>query len=127
MATTQSAYEWLRSKAAPRGPAVEPPPEVAPEPTDAHVEIDRLREEIADLVGGTSHGDPRRAVGSALDAVARLQVVTANLDASRPPHGAYLERALVSFADRRLQGHADAIERGMTYTADNTMRLLRGG
>jgi len=40
--------------------------------------------------------------------------------------GRHLSRALVNLADRRLLGHADAIERGMTYTADNTMRLLRG-
>ena len=55
----------------------------------------------------------------------RLQVVTANLDACNPPKGAHLGRALQAFADRRLQGHADAIERGMTYTSDNTLRLLR--
>ena len=40
--------------------------------------------------------------------------------------GDHLARALSALADRRLTGHADAIERGMTYTADNTMRLLRG-
>ena len=63
---------------------------------------------------------------SALESVAQLQVVTANLDACKPPRGADLERALVRFADQHLYGHADAIERGMTYTADNTIRLLQG-
>jgi hypothetical protein len=29
-------------------------------------------------------------------------------------------------ADARLHGHSDAIERGMTYTADNQLRLLQG-
>jgi hypothetical protein len=122
MATTQSAYDWLRSRIAPVDrPADEPTRE-----RDARLEIDRLRAEIEDLVGTAATPSRRTALDDALDAAARLQVVTANLDACNPPKGDHLGRTLVTFADRRLHGHADAIERGMTYTADNTMRLLRG-
>jgi len=67
---------------------------------------------------------PRVAIDAALGAVARLQVVSANLDANNPPHSSHLQRALVELADRQLYGHTDAVERGMTYTADNQMRLL---
>jgi hypothetical protein len=58
--------------------------------------------------------------------MARLQVVTANVDSCIPPAGIENGFALIALADKRLSGHADAIERGMTYTADNQMRLLRG-
>jgi hypothetical protein len=122
MATTQSAYDWLRSRIA---PAARPNGEPARE-RDARTEIDHLRSEIEDLVGAAAASTPREALDEALGAAARLQVVTANLDACNPPKGPHLSRALVTFADRRLLGHADAIERGMTYTADNTIRLLRG-
>jgi hypothetical protein len=54
-----------------------------------------------------------------------LQVVTANLDACRIPDRR-AGRALVDLADRRLQKFNDAIERGMAYTADATMRRLAG-
>ncbi len=121
MATTQSAYDWLRSRIA---PAARPQGEL-PRERDARAEIDRLRAEIEDLVGAPA-STPRGALDEALGAAARLQVVTANLDVCNPPKGEHLSRALVTYADRRLMGHADAIERGMTYTADNTMRLLRG-
>jgi hypothetical protein len=123
MATTQSAYDWLRSKAAPARPGPAAPEPDLPEP---HTEIERVHNEIATLVSGSNQAEPRAALDSALDAVARLQVVNANNDACNPPRAQHLGRALVSFADSRLSGHADAIERGMTYTADNTMRLLRG-
>jgi hypothetical protein len=33
---------------------------------------------------------------------------------------------MVALADSHLRGHTDAIERGMTYTADNQIRLLLG-
>lgn len=122
MPSTQSAYEWLKARSA------EPiEPELVfegPErEREARAEIDRLRGEIEDLVGNAA--DTTESLGSAIDAVSRLQVVTANLDACNPPKGEHLGRALTDLADRRLQGHADAIERGMTYTADNTLRLLR--
>jgi hypothetical protein len=121
MATTQSAYDWLRSRIAPAARPDEPARE-----RDARAEIEHLRAEIEDLVGAPAASTPREALDEALGAAARLQVVTANLDACNPPKGAHLSRALVNLADRRLLGHADAIERGMTYTADNTIRLLRG-
>ncbi len=137
MPTTQSAYDWLKARSAqaidtdadaavelvePVEPVVEGPERER----DARAEIDRLRGEIEQLVAdATTADDTNGSLGSAIDAVSRLQVVTANLDACNPPKNEQLGRALVEFADRRLQGHADAIERGMTYTADNTLRLLR--
>src|SRR4051794_3820537 len=136
MSTTQSAYDWLRARirtgeSAPPEPepTVEPELEVEPEPVreqERHAEIDRLRDEIEALVTSGSTGGAGAAVETALETVARMQVVTANVDACRPPTGPHLERALQTLADERLMGHADAIERGMTYTSDNTMRLLRG-
>jgi hypothetical protein len=138
MSTTQSAYDWLRARirsgeVAPPvlGPAVESEPElgIANEPVreqERHAEIDRLRGEIEALVAGAGKGGAADAVETALESVARMQVVTANVDACKPPTGPHLERALQALADERLMGHADAIERGMTYTSDNTMRLLRG-
>jgi hypothetical protein len=122
MATTQSAYDWLRSHIA---PTTRPEGEHARE-RDARVEIDRLRAKIASLVGAADRATPLEALDAALGAAARLQVVTANLDACDPPKGADLSRSLVTFADSRLFGHTDAIERGMRYTADSTIRTLRG-
>jgi hypothetical protein len=124
MATTQSAHDWLRPLLT---------PELEPEPVldtparehDARAEIDRLRAEIEDLVANERQGYARDAVDSALASAAQLQVVTANLDACRPPSERLAGAALVRLADARLTGHADAIERGMTYTADNQMRLLQ--
>ena len=122
MPTTQSAYDWLRSRMAPTArPAGEPARE-----RYARAEIDRLRAKIADLVGAADRASPLAALNAALGAAALLQVVTANLDACNPPKGAHLSRSLVTFADSRLFGHADAIERGMRYTADSTFRTLRG-
>ena len=139
MPATQSAYEWLRSRAtdprpqtdeaasAPMSAPPSPPAPVGPPAErDARAEIDRLREQIEGLVTGPRDVQPREALDAALGKAARLQVVSANLDACNPPKGDHLSRTLVSFADRRLTGHADAIERGMTYTADNTLRLLSG-
>ncbi len=50
--------------------------------------------------------------------------MTANVDACRPPSATFAGAAMVALADAQLRGHADAIERGMTYTADNQLRLL---
>jgi hypothetical protein len=122
MPTTQSAYDWLRSRIAPTD---RPGGEHARE-RDARVEIDRLRAKIANLVGAADRASPLEALDAALGAAALLQVVTANLDSCNPPKGAHLSRSLVTFADSRLFGHADAIERGMRYTADSSIRLLRG-
>ncbi len=127
MATTQSAYDWLRSRIAPTAhpEAAHPEGEPARE-HDARAEIDRLRGELRHLVRPATTSTPRETLDAALAAAALLQVVTANVDACNPPKGAHLSRSLVTFADGRLFGHADAIERGMRYTADNTVRLLRG-
>jgi hypothetical protein len=126
MVSTQSAYDWLRARVAPSNRRPDrATPDSATREHSARAEIDRLRTEIEDLVAEPAES-ARDALAEAIDAVAQLQVVTANLDACNPPKGDYLSRALVSFADERLHGHADAIERGMTYTADNTLRLLRG-
>ena len=93
---------------------------------DARIEIARLRDEIEQLVRGRG-GNPRDAVDAALESVTRLQVVTANIDACGRPSASFAGAALVALADAHLRGHADAIERGMTYTADNQLRLLLGG
>ncbi len=94
-----------------------------PREHDAHIEIVRLHTEIEHLVRNQRE-NPREAVDSALESVTRLQVVTANIEACRPPSAGFAGAAMVALADARLRGHADAIERGMTYTADNQMRVL---
>ncbi len=99
-------------------PLVAPPRE-----HDARVEISRLRSEIEHLVGNQRE-NPREAVDSALESVTRLQIVTANIDACGPPSATFAGAAMVALADAQLRGHTDAIERGMTYTADNQLRLL---
>lgn len=55
-----------------------------------------------------------------------MQIVTANVEACGPPPATFVGAAMVALADARLRGHSDAIERGMTYTADNQLQLLRG-
>ncbi len=100
-------------------------PDVPPRERDARHEIHELRHEIEDLVRGRNES-PRETLDSALESVTRLQVVTANIDACGPPNASFAGSILVALADARLRGHADAIERGMTYTADNQMHLLRG-
>jgi len=122
MPATQTAYEWLRARVAP--PAVLPPPAPRRE-RDARAELDRLRGFIAELVDDPAGSDPRAALEDALAASAQLQVVTANIDACNAPKPAALGKTLVGFADGHLYGRADAIERGMTYTADNTLRILQ--
>jgi hypothetical protein len=102
---------------------------VPPRERDARREIDRLREEIEDLVRAERDDAPQAAravVDSALESVTRLQIVTANIDACGPPPAKFAGPALVALADSRLTGHSDAIERGMEYTADNQLRLLNG-
>lgn len=114
MQSTQSAQPWLR------------PPPAPPRERDARREIARLRDEIEQLVQVRADADARETVDSALESVTRLQIVTANVDACGPPPASFMGAALVALADSRLRGHADAIERGMTYTADNQLRLLHG-
>ena len=130
MQTTQSARSWLWPDTA--------PPEwvestsgddsalaVPAREQDARFEIARLRDEIEQVVRRTGD-NPRDAVDSALESVTRLQVVTANIDACGPPSATFAGASLVALADSHLRGHSDAIERGMTYTADNQLRLLHG-
>jgi hypothetical protein len=98
---------------------------VAARESTARFEIDRLRGAIHDLVAQSNAAAAGQTLDEALHTAARLQVVTANLDASkRPPPGA--GRALIALADERLQHMQDAIERGMAFTADATMRRLLG-
>jgi len=92
---------------------------------DARLEIARLRAEIEHLVRGTGDG-ARDAVDAALESMSRLQVVTANIDACGRPSASFAGATMVALADAHLRGHTDAIERGMTYTADNQIRMLLG-
>jgi hypothetical protein len=125
----QSAQTWLWPRPAPPKPDERKQHveqlDVPARDRDARREIARLRDEIERLVRG--EGDNARgAVDSALESVARLQVVTANIAACTPLSASFAGATLVAMADARLHGHADAIERGMTYTADNQLRLLQG-
>ncbi len=90
---------------------------------DAHREIARLRIEIEKLVKAEAD-TAREVVDKTIESVTRLQIVTANVDACRPPTARFAGAALVALADSHLRGHTDAIERGMAYTADNQLRLL---
>ena len=129
MRSTLNAQSWFRSRSA------RPEPdehklnasrvEVPARERDARREIARLRDEI-ELLVRVRGKDTRRAIDSALESVARLQTVTANIDACTPPSASFAGATLVGMADARLHGHSDAIERGMTYTADNQLRLLQG-
>jgi hypothetical protein len=136
MQTTQSAHSWLWPGLAATDPQATEPQAIAPEQAapllgaparehDARIEIARLRNEIEQLVR-TRGDDPRDTLDSALESVTRLQIVTANIDACSPPSETYYGVALVALADSHLRGHSDAIERGMTYTADNQLELLKG-
>ena len=109
----------------PAVPVEDRAPETPRHERDARAEIDRLREEVERLVEAEGDLHARDTVDSALARVSRLQVVTANIDACRPPSSRQAGAAHVALADARLTGHPDAIERGMTYTADNQMRLLQ--
>ena len=133
MQTTQSAQPWLGSFPALPESETEAPERARAEPArearrpdherDAHHEVARLLVEIEQLVRAS--GDTARAVvDNALESVTRLQIVTANMDACRPPSASLVGPALVALADSHLRGHSDAIERGMAYTADNQIRLL---
>ena len=141
MQSMQTVPPWLRPGPLELDPEPEPAPTLLPEPApgtryaprpevpsrerDARREIEELRHEIEGLVRGNGE-NPRETLDSALESVTRLQVVTANIDACGPPNASFAGAVLVALADARLRGHADAIERGMTYTADNQMHLLRG-
>ena len=91
----------------------------------ARAEIDRL---MAELHGLVSRGERsgRTAVDEALPAAAKLQVVTANVDACNPTRRSGIAAEMVALADLRVRSRSDAIERSLVYTADNTMRRLLG-
>jgi hypothetical protein len=129
MQSMQSAHTWLRPRPAPPKPDErnqhDEQIDVPARERDARREIARLRDEIERLVRGEGN-NARGAVDSALESVTRLQVVTANVAACTPLSASFAGATLVAMADARLHGHADAIERGMTYTADNQLRLLQG-
>jgi len=66
----------------------------------------------------------RHAVDEALPTAAKLQVVTANVDACNPSRQPGIGRELVALADLRMRTMRDAIERSLFYTAESTMRRL---
>ncbi|MDP9333773.1 MAG: hypothetical protein M3Q30_10760 [Actinomycetota bacterium] len=129
MPSTQSAHSWFRSRPPRPAPnehkSYESKIEAPARERVARREIVRLRDEIEQLVR-VEGNDARGAVDAALESVTRLQIVTANVDACAPLSASLVGATLVAMADARLHGHADAIERGMTYTADNQLRLLQG-
>ena len=128
MTTTQSAERDLDTRTAPETDSVETDSieiEAPARERDGRAEIDVLRAEIEHLVRGDRDAPARDVVESALASVTRLQVATANLDACGPPSARFAGAILTALADERLHGHPDAIERGMTYTADNQIRLLQ--
>ncbi|MDQ1454799.1 MAG: hypothetical protein QOH28_419 [Actinomycetota bacterium] len=129
MSSTQSAHSWFRSRLARPAPdehtSHESKIEGPARERVARREVVRLRDEIEQLVR-IKGKDARSAVDAALRSVTRLQIVTANIDACAPPSASFVGATLVAMADARLHGHSDAIERGMTYTADNQLRLLQG-
>jgi hypothetical protein len=129
MATTPSAHQELRPQIEPDRddtPSVDVDAPASPRhERDARAEIDRLLGEVQRLVSNEGDVHARDAVDSALAQVTRLQIVTANLDACKPLRARDAGAALTALADARLMGHPDAIERGMTYTADNQIRLLQ--
>jgi hypothetical protein len=65
-------------------------------------------------------------VQQALPAAAKLQVVTANVDACNPSRRPGLAAEVVALADQRVKSRRDAIERSLAYTAESTMRRLQG-
>jgi hypothetical protein len=92
---------------------------------DARAEIDRLMAELHRLVSRAG-STGRDAVEEALPTAAKLQVVTANVDACNPPRRAGIAAELAAFADVEVRARRDAVERSLVYTADSTMRRLLG-
>ena len=92
---------------------------------DARLEIDRLMTELHSLVSrGEMSG--RLAVGEALTTAAKLQAVTANVDACNPSRRPGIDAELVALADERMRSMPRALERSLVYTAESTMRRLLG-
>ena len=90
---------------------------------DARIEIDQLMEELHDLMSRGEVGG-RSALDGALQTAARLQAVTANVDACNPSRRPGIEHELVALADLRMRSMRDALERSLFYTAESTMRRL---
>jgi len=90
---------------------------------DARIEIDQLMAELHELVSRNEMSG-RHAVDEALPTAAKLQVVTANVDACNPSRQPGIGRDLVALADLRMRTMRDAIERSLFYTAESTMRRL---
>jgi hypothetical protein len=93
---------------------------------DARIEIDQLMAELHELVSRNEMSG-RNAVDEALPTAAKLQVVTANVDACNPSRQPGIDRELVALADLRMRSMRDAIERSLFYTAESTMRRLLEG
>jgi hypothetical protein len=128
MQTVQSASDARGPLVAGAPPLPAPSKPAAPGPAAtnrARVEIERLMAELHGLVS-TSESSGRRAVEDALPAAAKLQVVTANVDACNPSRRAGLPTELVALADLRVRSMRDAFERSLGYTSDATMRRLMG-
>ena len=135
MQSTQSAQPWLGSLTAlPESETESTPSSRARHPRDPRARPrarrpprDRPAADRDRAAGPAPRTTTARdVVDTALESVTRLQIVTANIDACRPPSASFAGAALVALADSHLRGHADAIERGMAYTADNQLRLLLG-
>jgi hypothetical protein len=92
-------------------------------PHDARAEIDRLMSELHGLVS-RSVSSACAAIDEALPTAAKLQVVTANVDACNPTRRPGVAAELVALADTRMRIRRDATERSLTYTAEATMRRL---
>ena len=87
-------------------------------------EIGHLREQI-DRIVRSSNTNARATLDRALESVTRTEVATANIDACGPMSATFADATLVALAGAHLRRHSDAIERGMTYTADSRLQLLR--
>jgi hypothetical protein len=92
---------------------------------DARAEIDRLMAELHRLVSRAGSSG-RNAIEAALPTAAKLQVVTANVDACNPSRRAGIAAELAAVADLHARTRRDAVERSLVYTADSTMRRLLG-
>ena len=92
----------------------------------ARAEIDRLMTELHGLVS-RSASSACDAIDEALPTAAKLQVVTANVDACNPSRRPGVATELVGVADTRMRLRRDTLERSLAYSADATMRRLAGG
>ena len=100
-------------------------PASEPRVHDARNEIDQLMAELHRLVS-RAQATGRDAVDRALPTAARLQVVTANVDACNPTRRPAAGGEMVALADRHMRLRRDVTERSLYYTADCTMRRLLG-